>query len=154
VRLLTLLLMAPLVVHERHFRRHRALDARPAQRHTQRPKRVLHHVFDGSALESTVSHAIVAARIATDAIASPVGLLHQLAEAAGVTLIGSEIARTLPAEDVVGGIAPRRALIGSIAGQKIEKQGRLVETPTSRALLAAREDGAKQVLALGASEKH
>src|SRR5882724_4579179 len=74
-------------------------------------------------------HAVLAAGIAAlAAVRSPVRLLHQLAEGPGIPVL-EEIAGPLPAEDVVGGIAPGRALEVALAHQELQEEGRLVEAP-------------------------
>src|SRR5437764_13985715 len=101
-------------------------------------------------------HAVVAARAAPRSVALPVGLVHQGAEARGVSLVGEQVARPLPAEDVVGGIAPGRALIGLVAGQEIEEQPRMIERPALAAssCAASPEDLAEQPLARATPEEH
>src|SRR5690606_33818118 len=59
----------------------------------------------------------------------------------------------LPAEDVVRGIRPRRALIALIPGEKIEEQARLIEAPLARARPPALEDLAEELLGLPPSEE-
>ncbi len=113
-------------------------------------ERVLH----GRALETAVSHAVVAPCIPADAIPAPVRVFDQRAVTGSVSLVGHEVTRPLPAEDVVGRVAPGRALIGLIAGQEVEKQARVIESPAPPALPAAPEDLAKQALARGASEEY
>src|SRR5690606_34203015 len=58
------------------------------------------------------------------------------------------------AEDVVGRVRPRCALIALVAGEKIEEQARLIEVPLARALLAALEDLAEELLRLSPTEEH
>ena len=111
-------------------------------------------VIDRRALETAVGHAVVAARIAADAVAVPLRVLHQRAKARRIALVRHQIARPLPAEYVVGRIAPRRALVALVAGEEIQVQRRVVEQPAPPRLPAAREDFAEQLLAVGAAEKH
>src|SRR5215211_6333266 len=88
-------------------------------------------------------HAVGAFLVVAGAVGIPVGLLHQLLEGLGVAF-AEQIAGTLPAEIVAGRIAPGRAAIGLVAGEKIEKQAGLVEGPA--ALPVALEDLAEQLL--------
>src|ERR1700732_4341022 len=94
-------------------------DARTAQRSFERLERMGERVGDRSPFEAAVRHAIVTARVAPHAVALPVRILHQGAIAGSAAFVGEQVARPLPAEDVVGGIAPGRALIGLVAGEKI-----------------------------------
>src|SRR4029079_4478770 len=78
------------------------------------------------------------------AVGIPVGGLHQLLEGLGVAL-AHEVAGLLPAEHGAGRIAPRRAVIGLVAGQEVEEQAGLAERPFLAAV-AALEDVAEQLL--------
>src|SRR6202011_2735434 len=107
------------------------------------------------ALESAMRHAIVAAWISTDAVFFPLGVLDQRAIARRVALVGEQVARPLPTEHIVGGIAPRRALIGLVTGEKIQEQGGMIERPRdARGAAAQAEDAAKQLLARIARQEH
>src|SRR5262249_41037555 len=136
--------------------RHRTLEPRSAQRHRQRLQRVCQRVTDRGPLKPAMCHAVVTAWITPDAVAVPGSLLHERAVGRGASLVGEEIARPLPAKEVVGGIAPRGALISLIAREKVEEQARMIErpAPARRALPAAPEDLAEQLLAGSAPKEH
>src|SRR5262249_30145970 len=93
-------------------------------------------------------HAVGAFLVVSSAVGIPIGRCHQ---PLGVAFT-DEVARTLPAEHRTGRIAPRRAVIALVAGEKVEEQPRLTERPVSRATSAA-EDAAEQLLRLLAVEK-
>src|SRR5262249_5693570 len=93
---------------------------RPPQRRTQGFERMSYGIRNGCALEAAVGHAVVAAGVAAHTVALPLGLLHQRAEGRCVTFVGEQITGPLPAKDVVGGVAPGRALISLVAGEKVE----------------------------------
>ena len=85
-------------------------------------------------------HAIRALRIARfGAIIRPLRRLHQFFVRFGVAIL-QQVAGLLPSENVVGRHAPRRAFVGALAHQILEKERRLVEAPR---LLAIRKHGAK-----------
>src|SRR5262249_22897990 len=132
----------------------RARGPRTLQRDLERLEGMGERIVHGGSLEATVSHAVVAARIASHAVLVPLRGLEQRAEARRAPLVGEQITRPLPPEDVVRGIAPRRALIALIAGEKIEKQTRVIEGPAPRAPTPALEDLAKQAFARAAREEH
>ena len=73
-------------------------------------------------------HAVGAFLVIARAVFVPVRVLHQLLESLGVAL-AEQIAGALPAEYRPGRVAPRRAVIGLIAGEKIEEQTRLEQRP-------------------------
>ena len=84
-------------------------------------------IVDGRALETAMRHAVVATGVLADAVAFPLGVLDERLIARRIALVGQQIAGPLPAEHVVRGIAPRRALIGLIAREEIEEQARMIE---------------------------
>src|SRR6202035_383218 len=92
-------------------------------------------IFHGGRLEAAMDHAVGAFFVVAGAIGVPVGFLHQLLETRRIAF-AKQIAGALPAEDRAGGIAPGRALVGSIAGEKVEKKLRLEEGPGPAALVA------------------
>src|SRR5437899_1224848 len=99
-----------------------------------------HRIDDCGRLISAVHHALGAFFVIAGAVGIPVGLFHQLLEGLGVAF-AEQIAGALPAEIVARRVAPRGAMIGLVARQKIEEQGRLVERPTmSVAIWLALED--------------
>jgi hypothetical protein len=89
---------------------------------------MVERLFHRDRLEAAMDHAVGAFFVVADAIGVPVGLLHQLLEARRIAF-PKKITRPLPAEDRARWIAPRRALIGSIASEKVEEKLGLEETP-------------------------
>src|SRR5690606_39336838 len=106
------------------------------------------------ALVAAMRPPVVALRIAARAVLLPVRRLPQLLERRRVPFVDEEIAGLLPAEDVVRGIRPRRALIALIPGEEIEEQARLIEAPLARAGPSALEDLAEELLRLPSPEEH
>src|SRR5262249_62072655 len=84
------------------------------------------------------------------AVGIPVRGVHQFAEGAGVTF-PEQIAGLLPPEDVPRRHAPRRAMIGLVASQKVEEQVGVHEAPAFS--LAQAENPAEQLLGLAPAEK-
>src|SRR5271168_5065796 len=101
-------------------------------------------------------HAVVAARILADAVLFPLGVLDEGLVGGRITFVRQEVARLLPAENVVRWIAPRRALVGLVAGQKIQEQRGMIERPgrPSRRPAAPAKNIAEQLLAGVAPEEH
>src|SRR3954471_21074306 len=95
-------------------------------------------------------HAVCALFVTTGAVTIPIRGLHQLVEAAGVAL-AKEVTGLLPAEDVARRHSPRRAVIGLIAGEEIEEQAGMDQSPLLA--FAAAEDIAKQFFGFAAAEK-
>ncbi len=89
-------------------------------------------------------HAVGALLVIAGAVTLPLGLFHQFLEGRDIAF-AKEIAGTLPAEDVARRVAPRRALVGLIAGKEVEKQRGLIERP-SLAAAAAFENLAEELL--------
>src|SRR5437764_178293 len=83
-------------------------------------QRVVHRIDNRGRLITAVHHALGAFLVIAGAVGIPVRLFHQLLEALRIALT-EEVAGTLPAEIVARRVAPRRAVIGLIAGQEIEK---------------------------------
>src|SRR5215472_3680191 len=110
----------------------------------------MHRIDDGGCLVPAVHHALRALLVVPGAVGVPVRLLQQLLERFRVTL-AEQIAGALPAEIVAGRIAPRRAAIGLIAGQEIEKKARLIERPALAVLPP--ENVAEQFLGAAAAEE-
>src|SRR6185437_4026543 len=80
-------------------------------------------------LVAAADHAIGALGIAAGRpVLLPPGGLEQLLEGLGVAVL-QQVAGTLPAEDVVGGGAPGRALVMALAHQELEEERRHVELP-------------------------
>ena len=99
------------------------------------PQGMVERVFHRGRLEAAMDHAVGAFFVFAGAIGVPVGLLHQLLEARRIAF-PEKITRPLPAEDRARRIAPRRAVIGSIAGEKVEKKLRLEKGPRLAAIVA------------------
>src|SRR5215510_14064775 len=94
-------------------------------------------VVHGRRLVAAVHHAVAALLIsAALAVVLPARRLEQLLEGRRVALL-QEVAGPLPAEHVVGRVAPRRALEVLLAQEELQEQRRLVEPP---AALGIRED--------------
>ena len=107
-------------------------------------------VVHGARLVAAVHHAVLALRVAAlDAVVRPLGLGDEFLERVVVALL-QEVARLLPAEDVVGRAAPRGALEIALAHEELEEERAHVELP---ALLAVGEDHLEQLVGLAASEE-
>src|SRR5450755_3974929 len=109
--------------------------------------RVLHR----GGFVSAVDHAVGAFFVVAGAVRVPIGLVHELAKARCVSL-AKQIAGALPSKDVSCRVAPRRAAVLLIAGQKIQKKPRLAERPGAGAATAA-EDVAEQLLGARAAQE-
>jgi hypothetical protein len=96
-------------------------------------------------------HAVGAFLVIARPVSVPVGILHQLLEGLGIAF-AEQVAGPLPAEYRPRRVAPGRAVIGLIAGEKIEEQSRLEDRPARVSSLAA-EDVTEQLLGLGAIEE-
>ena len=97
-----------------------------------------------------MDHAILALRVAAlVAVAAPVGVLDVFLEGFYVAVL-QQIAGLLPAEDVIGRAAPRRALEVEVALQELEEERGEVEFP---ALLGVGEDVLEELLAGVAMEE-
>jgi hypothetical protein len=80
-------------------------------------------------LKPAVEHAVGTFGIATQAVFLPIGFLHERLETRGIPLICQQITGPLPPEDVAGRDTPGGALVGTIAGQKVEVETGVVELP-------------------------
>src|SRR5437773_9728496 len=100
-------------------------------------------------LVAAMGHAVGAFFIAAGAVGIPVGRLHRLLETRRIAF-AEQVAGLLPSENVAGRHAPRGAVIGLIAGEKIEEQARMDEGPALA--FAAPKDVAEQFLRLAAVE--
>ena len=80
-------------------------------------------------------HAVGALLVIADAVGVPVGVFHQLLEGLGVAF-AEQVAGPLPAEDGARRVAPRRAVIGLVAGEEVEEQAGLAERPVLAAVAA------------------
>src|SRR2546430_2354399 len=107
-------------------------------------------VVDGRGLVAAVDHAVTALFVAAlAAVVLPLRGLHQLLERRRVAFL-KKVARTLPAEHVVGRVAPRRALEVALAHEELEEQRRLVELP---AALRPRQDLGEELVGAPAAEE-
>src|SRR2546425_2240963 len=79
-------------------------------------------------------HAVSALLVPAGPVVVPVRVLDELLERRGVAVL-EEVTRLLPAEDVVGGVAPRRALVVHLAHEEVQKERRLVEPPAALGLV-------------------
>src|ERR1700692_3835802 len=105
-------------------------------------------VVDRRTLESAMRHAVVTPWILADAVFVPLGVVDQRPVARRIPFVGEQVARPLPTEYVVGGIAPGRALIGLVTGEKIQEQRGVIERPRDAGGAAAQgDDAAEQLLA-------
>src|SRR5712691_13015227 len=95
-------------------------------------------------------HAVGALLVAAGAVRIPVGRVHQFLERARIAL-AEQVARLLPAEDVARRHAPRRAVIGLVAGEEVEEEAGMHELPALA--LPIREDLAEELLGLAAVEE-
>src|SRR5712691_12611686 len=113
----------------------------------------MNRIDNGRGLIAAVHHAIGAFLVVAGAVGIPIGLFHQLLEGLRITF-AEQVAGALPAEIVARRVAPRGAMVGLVARQKIEEQGGLVERPArSVAVRLAFEDLAEQLLGAPAAEK-
>src|SRR4030042_4944479 len=102
--------------------------------------------------ETAVKHAVGTLRISTAAIAPPICLFHENLKTLGIAFIDKQITWLLPAEDITCGVPPWCALVSLVAGQKIKKQARLIESPFS--IFAKMEDFAKEVFTSCPHQEH
>src|SRR6202789_4420221 len=136
-------------------RRDGARDSRPAHPDCQCLERVAERVVDRRALEAAMRHAVVAARVLAHAVFFPLGVLDQRSVGRRVSLVREQITGPLPTEHVIGWIAPRRALIGLVAGEKIQEQRGMIERPGDAGRAAAQiENIPEQQLAGIARQEH
>src|SRR5579883_952265 len=90
-------------------------------------------------------HAISAFFVIARPVTVPIRGFHQFLKGFGIAF-AEQVARPLPAEDIACRVAPRRAVIGAIAGKEVEKQCRLIECPTPLAPVFTRENLPEQLL--------
>src|SRR5258707_13384720 len=86
-------------------------------------------VVDRRTLETAMRHAVVTSRILADSVLIPLGVIDQRLVARRIPLVGVQGARALPTEDVVGGIAPWRALVGLVTGEEIQGKRGVIARP-------------------------
>src|ERR1035441_5590303 len=107
-------------------------------------------VDDRRGLIAATDHAVGALGVAAGhAIVFPGGGFEQLLVTLGVALL-EQIAGLLPAEDVIGRHAPRRALVIAVAHQEFEKQRRHIELPCG---LAVGQNGAEEATHAGPAQE-
>src|SRR5438874_5133560 len=136
---------------ERNLGGHRALRAHARQRDRKRSQGMAHRIFHSRRFITAVHHAIGALLVIAGPVGIPVGLFHQLTKARRVAF-AQKVAGALPAKDVAGRIAPRRATVLAVAGEEVEKQARLTERPGTRTAATA-EDIAEELLGALATKK-
>ena len=86
-------------------------------------------IVDRTGFISTVNHAVPALFItALLSVLFPSGVFHQLFEGRDIAVL-EEVAGFLPTEDVVGGVAPRSAIVVDIALEELEEIRGEVELP-------------------------
>src|SRR5450631_985484 len=98
-------------------------------------------------LVAAMGPAVGALLVFAGAVEIPVGGFYQLLVGLGVAL-AEQVARLLPAEQIAGRHAPRRAVIFAVAGEEIQEQARMHQVPLLA--LAKREHAAEQFLGLAA----
>src|SRR5262249_35581308 len=89
------------------------------QEHLQAVAELLVHAERRRRLVAAVNHTVFAARVLSIAVAVPVRIFQQSPKRRMV-LVGDEIARPLPALDVAGRVAPRRARQLALAAQEFQ----------------------------------
>src|SRR2546427_8385506 len=75
-----------------------------------------------------MDHAVSALLVPSSPVVVPVRVLDELREGRGIAVL-KQITGLLPAEDVVGRVAPRRALVVHLAHEEVQEERRLVEPP-------------------------
>src|SRR5437899_5456923 len=85
-------------------------------------------IVNGLRFIAAMDHAVGALLVSASSVVVPVRVLDELPEGRGVAVL-EQITRLLPAENVVGGIAPWRALVVHLAHEEVQKERRLVEPP-------------------------
>src|SRR5699024_8967457 len=103
----------------------------------QRFERVRERIVHGRTLITAMGHAVVAFRVATDAVVVPVGVFDQLAERVHIAFVNQQVTGLLPAEYVAARHAPGGALISLVAAHEIQEQARLRQRPFAAFLLFA-----------------
>src|SRR5208282_6004938 len=139
----------PLTV-ERDLGTHRSLRPDAAKGGPDRRPGSGHGDMRRRRLIAAMRHAVGALLISAGPVAVPVRRLHELLERRGISL-AEEIAWLLPAEDVAGRHAPRRASEVAVAGEEIEEKARVHEAPPPA--LAHGENVSEQLLRLPAGEE-
>ena len=92
------------------------------------------HIVHGAGFIAAMDHAVRALGIAAfGAVAVPVSFADQFLKCVGVAVL-QKVAGLLPAENVVGGHAPRGAFVIALAHQEFHEQGAEVEAPAFAAV--------------------
>src|SRR5207244_499044 len=84
---------------------------------SQRTKRIVH----GRCLVAAMDHAVSALLVPSSPVVVPVRVLDELREGRGIAVL-KQITGLLPAEDVVGRVAPRRALVVHLAHEEVDRK--------------------------------
>src|SRR5271156_7233307 len=111
---------------------------------------MVHHGIRRRRLVAAMRHAVGALFILAGAVGIPVGGFHQFGVGLGIAF-AEQVAGLLPAENVAGRHAPRRAMEFLIAGEEIEEHAGMRQVPVLA--LAQREHLAEQFLGVAAIEK-
>src|SRR6267142_6930786 len=82
-------------------------------------------IVNGRCFIAAMDHAVGAFLVPAGPVVIPVRVIDELLEGRGVAVL-EEVTRLLPAEDIVGGIAPRRALVIHFTHEEVQKEWRLV----------------------------
>src|SRR5438094_59973 len=90
-------------------------------------------------------HAVGTFWVVARAITIPVRFFNQSFEGRRVAFVYQQIAGPLPTEDIACRVTPGCATVGLIAGEKIQKQARVIEPPL--ALLAKPEHISEKLFA-------
>src|SRR5260370_40242121 len=142
--------MGGTLVIEIELGRHGTAGAYPAQRYPHRLERIAAGCVRRGWLVAAMRQAVGAFLVLAGAVGLPVRGLHQFLEGLGIAL-AEQVAGLLPAENVAGRHAPRRAFVILIARQEIQEQAGMHEIPLLA--FAQREHVAEQFLGLGAVEE-
>lgn len=86
-------------------------------------------IVNGTGFVPAVYHAVAALHVATFLpVFFPHGIGHQLFEGRDVAVL-QEVAGFLPTEDVIGGVAPRGAIVVDVALEKFQEIGGEIKLP-------------------------
>src|SRR6476660_5418793 len=106
-------------------------------------------IFDRRCLVAAMHHAFGAFLIFRRTVVLPCRRVHEIAEALGIAFL-QEITGPLPAEHVIRGVSPRRAVIFAASHQEVQEERGLIELPRA---LRTRENLGKQLFRPGPLEE-
>src|SRR5207247_5923038 len=135
---------------ERDFGPHRSFGARTENGDLEGLPWLRDRRFGCRRLVAAMGHAVGALFVSAGAVGIPIRGVHQFMERLGIAF-AEQVTGFLPTEDVAGGHAPGRAVIGLVSGKKIEIEVRVDEIPFLT--LAHAEDLPEQLLGLSAAEE-